>query len=419
MYFREVTTGIYPWDIHDEGIENILDNLQQVAGCNAAYMLSLMHYEKRPPYENYYPHNPVRKYYLPEDSRCYFQVHPEMYGDSRIKPLTSERDFLKGTDWLDVFTKAVRKRGMKVGSQITHTPLDSERGRNEFSDCLQRDVYGNFPSKGRKTSHHLCWNSPDAVAYVSAICSDIVSHYDVDMLQFSTFLFHPGDSGPHPFLGLMLGGCFCANCEREARKAGLDWDLIKKTVKYFADLCTGATLAASEDMKLIKRGNTSGIMFLLEHPELYEWLRFRCDSVTRYIKELSGAVHSANPKIDFRINTIWDTPEYDGFDLTKIAKYLDSIRICDYAEQGGDEAEVDRKGIWISNVRRQVGDEMPIIGAISPRGKATPSLIKKAIKNIALSGADGLAFGFYDCASMERLSAIKQGLEEAEIKVRD
>ena len=62
---------------------------------------------------------------------------------------------------------------------------------------------------------------------------------------------------------------------------------------------------------------------------------------------------------------------------------------------------------------------MPIIGAISPRGKATPYLIKKAIKNIALSGADGLAFGFYDCASMERLSAIKQGLEEAEIKVRD
>ena len=58
MLWKELTTGIYPWDIHDEGIENILDNLQKYAGNNAAYMLALMHHEKRPLHANYYPHNP-------------------------------------------------------------------------------------------------------------------------------------------------------------------------------------------------------------------------------------------------------------------------------------------------------------------------------------------------------------------------
>ena len=48
MYWSELTTGIYPWDMHDEGIESILDNLQEYAGNNAAYMLAIMHHEKRP-----------------------------------------------------------------------------------------------------------------------------------------------------------------------------------------------------------------------------------------------------------------------------------------------------------------------------------------------------------------------------------
>lgn len=51
MYWNELTTGIYPWDIHDEGMERILDNLQEHAGNNAAYLVSLVHHEKRPPYE--------------------------------------------------------------------------------------------------------------------------------------------------------------------------------------------------------------------------------------------------------------------------------------------------------------------------------------------------------------------------------
>ena len=418
MFWQELTTGIYPWDIHDEGIETILDNLQNEVGCNAAYMLSLMHHEKRPPYENYYPHNPVRKSYLPEDSRAYWKVHPEFYGDSRIRPRSSEVDFLKGTDWLGVFAGAVRKRGMKVGAQITHTPLDVERGSSEFADCIQKDVYGNPPPMKRMTHQQLCWNNPDSVNYMCALCKDLVSSYDLDMIQTSTLLFNTGRGHEHSLLGVCLGGCFCPHCERRAAAVGIDWELIKRTVRTFADIITSATLESSEALLLLQRGSSSQAMLLLEYPELFEWLKFRCATINDFFRTVSEVIHTANPKVDFRFNTIWPDPELAGLDIRKVAEFVDSFRICDYAEQTGDEGKVLAKGAWISNVRRQAGEGIPIIGALAPRGKATVDLIKKAIKTIALAGADGLGFGFYDCATFERLRAIREGMEEAEVTLR-
>lgn len=86
MIFKEITASLYPWDLHDEGVDVILDNLQNYSGVNAVYLVGLMHYEKRPLTDYYYPHNPVRKVFFPEDSRIYWQLHPEFYRDSRINP---------------------------------------------------------------------------------------------------------------------------------------------------------------------------------------------------------------------------------------------------------------------------------------------------------------------------------------------
>lgn len=418
MYWKELTTGIYPWDIHDEGIENILDNLQKYAGNNAAYMLSLMHHEKRPFMANYYPHNPKRKRYLAEDSRVYFKPDPSMYEHCRIKPLGSERDFLKDTDWLHIFVNALRKRGMKTGAEISHTPLDSARGKDMFSDCIQRDVYGNPPEYGRFTYQQLCWNSADARAYVCALARDLVTHYDLDVLQTCSFLYNPGRLSLHPFLGVTLGGCFCKNCEAEAKAQGLDFDAMKRAAKHWADILTANDLESIEARLLLKQGNSTETMFLLEDPALYQWLLFRSNSVTRYMKELSEAIHDANPKVDFRFNTCWKEQELMGQNLMAIAPYVDSIRMMDYPEQTGDPVLVSQKGLWLANVRRQVGEDKPIIGGIAPRAKATPELIREGIRIISYGGVDGLSYGFYDGATFENLKAIRQGMEENGIVLR-
>ncbi len=422
-YWKELTTGIYPWDIHDEGIETILDNLQEQAGCNAAYMLGVMHHEKRPLHDNYYHHNPARKRYLAEDSRAYWKPDPKMYKNSRIEPRTSDLDFLKGTDWLELFCKALRKRGMKPAVEISHTPLDKKRAVSEFSDCIQRDIYGNALRPivpGRNNTHAgqlLCWNSPDARAYVSAMMVDLATNYDIEMIQACTYLYYEGIAALHSILGVTLGGCFCDNCEKEARKQGLDWDAMKRVVLRYADIMLRKSLEDNEHYMLIERSDASDVMFLLENPEFYAWLKFRCDSTTRYFKEISEAVHAAKPGIDLRYNTCWPRPDYVGQDFTRSAQYLDSIRLMDYAEQTGDEEKVKNKYRWLSNIRRQAEEDITIIGAIAPRAKATPELIRLGIKVLSLAGVDGLSFGFYDGATMERLRAIREGMQEAEVSL--
>ena len=44
----EVDGSTYPWEVHDEGISLILDNMTSMAGINAVYVLAVMHKEHRP-----------------------------------------------------------------------------------------------------------------------------------------------------------------------------------------------------------------------------------------------------------------------------------------------------------------------------------------------------------------------------------
>src|SRR5690625_2611595 len=92
----EVTGSIYAWQVHDEGIDQILENMS-IAGINSVYLITPMHGERRPfidwpafydQRENFFfPHNPVRKEWLAEDSRIYHEPDMSMYG--RIKPQKS------------------------------------------------------------------------------------------------------------------------------------------------------------------------------------------------------------------------------------------------------------------------------------------------------------------------------------------
>ena len=77
MFFSEIAASLYAWNLVDEGIERILDKLQEMTGCNSVYLIALMHHEKRPLTDYYFPHNPARKTYFPEDSRAYFQPDPK------------------------------------------------------------------------------------------------------------------------------------------------------------------------------------------------------------------------------------------------------------------------------------------------------------------------------------------------------
>ena len=124
MYFREVVASLYAWDLLDEGLEPMLDVLQEETLTNSAYLVALMHDEKRPLTDFYYPHNPRRKVYWTEDSRAYWRPNPKMYEHSRIQPLPSDNAELQGHDWLQELIDGSRRRNMTVGAELSHTWVD-------------------------------------------------------------------------------------------------------------------------------------------------------------------------------------------------------------------------------------------------------------------------------------------------------
>ncbi|MBN1400377.1 MAG: hypothetical protein JXA74_06050 [Anaerolineae bacterium] len=418
MYWKEVVASLYAWDLLDEGLEQILDVLQEETRTNSTYLVALMHDEKRPLTDYYYPHNPRRKLYWTEDSRAYWAPRPESYTESRIQPRRSENPELIGRDWLQELIDGSRRRGLTVGAELSHTWIDKERLRGELADCRQVDIYG------QPFDVDICVNHPDIRAYGLALYTDLAIHYDIDFVQTCLRGFHAGRRQPwtssgdpelQRLTGVTLGGCFCEHCRRAAEAQGLHWDAMVERLRWIADGHDRYNAGQAFDLNLLWHSSTTSTALLGELPELYAFLQFRIASLAGFFSQIYSAVHAAKPAIDLRLNHYAAYPELMGLDLKSVGRFMDSVRSSDYAEQSGDPARQEWKRAYLHSIRHAIGPDKYFLSAISPRPKATPELVKQGILVSAQCGADALTIGHYDGAWMNCLRAIKEGLDEAGI----
>ena len=432
--FSEISASLYAWDLLDEGCDPVAATLGDTAAVNSTYLVALMHWEKRPLTDYYFPHNPKRKTYFPEDSRAYWRPHLEHYRDTRIKPITTGRQELQGKDWLEILVTATRKAGWKTGAEISHTVLDSERARGPYNFAVQRDIYGSG------LGQLVCVNNPDVHQYMIGLFTDLAKNYDLDFIQTCLIPFLAGrmrasagrggltfegrtaegraPAGPMLVLQTVLGGCFCPSCEAAARNAGLDLKAVRHALLPLADMLDHPEPPQDHGLALLRGSNTTALSLLLRHPELFEWLKFRCASMTRMFQDVQGAVRRINPKIDVRLNAFMGSNwELGGIDFRALKPYLGSVRSSDYSEQAGTAARLESKRQFLLGIREAIGDEMPFLSAIGVRPKATPELIRQGVVISSECGADGLSLGHYDGAPLRNLRAIRQGLDDADVTI--
>ncbi len=376
----EVSASLYAWELHDEGVERVLDNLQGMAAVNSVYLIGVMHPERRPFREGNFPHNPARQTWMAEDARCYWQPDLKKYG--RIKPRLSDNDWLNGTDWARVLADAARKRGLKFGIEQSHALVDKARAEGEFADLAQRNIHGEF-THVRDWLRPLCPNQPAVREYVQALAADVIASYDVDYFQSCMILFDESVGG-RPDRG---GGCFCEACKRTAREHGLDLGKIQTTL--LADPTA--------------------------QPALGEWQEFRYQSAARFYQTFHASVHARKRDIDVRYNLHMTNPLDWGVKLTAMQPHVDSLRIMDYTEQEGDPALMDKKRQWLNGLRKDSGRDWPMISAIGVRLKATPELISEGVQIAVETGMDGVALGHYDGATFPMLRGIRAGLVAAKV----
>jgi hypothetical protein len=303
---------------------------------------------------------------------------------------------------------------MKTGVELSHTLLDLDRAAKEFPDTIQQDIYG------RRIGKLLCFNSRDAREYIVGLFADLATNYDVDYIQTCLIPFDRGRDDEHAarrLLGVTLGGCFCPSCKQAARERGIDLERIQSVLRPIADRVSRPTLEESHRWKLLAASNTTAIAALFEAPELFQWLLFRRDSLTRLFKEVHDRIHAVRAKIDLRLNAyISADQELAGIDLAALKPHLDSIRSSDYSEQTGDPERLEHKRQFLMSIRQAVGDDMPFLSAIGVRPKATPELVRRGVIVSKECGVDGITMGHYDGAPFRNLRAIREGMQQADIE---
>ncbi|MHC4677958.1 MAG: family 10 glycosylhydrolase [Planctomycetota bacterium] len=368
----EVGTQIRAWTIKDEGMTTILDNMQSMAGVNNLYMVVVMHQEHRPFQAPEFPHNPARDAWNAEDSRITFFPDMKRYG--KIKPLLSDYDWIRDTDWLQLMVDSARARGLRVGAEVSHFPIPKQLIRAN-PDWQQKKINGQSWSEVR-----FCPNHPDTCEYVVALFGDIAANYDVDYIQTCQYLFNDKDIDEG-------GTCFCRHCIVEAKRTGFDLEAAIPVLK--------------------KNKNAQ--------PERDKWLAFRRDSTTRLYRQISEKIRQENPKCHLRLNDVFPWSGEDamsfGLDLRAVAPYLGSVVNQDHQEQKGRANETfDLRKNWLP--------DKPLICGIATRMNASPELIKAGIR-VALehpAKVNGLALKHYDGASFSLMRAFKQGMIEAGVQ---
>ena len=417
--FKEVAASLYAWDLVDQPCEDIMDTLKETAQANSLYLVALMHHEKRPLTDYYFPHNSTRKTYFPEDSRIYWFPHADSYRDSKIKPLTSDREEFKKTDFLDVLVKTARKGGWKTGAEISHTVLDKQRAAGEFVSVVQRDIHN------RPVGQLICPNNPIAMAYLTALFSDLVKNYDLDFVQtclrpFSTGQITASTTPTQRILQLVNGTCFCESCVGAAKGDGFDLKAAQRAMMPLAEKLGRGNddLAGAHYLALLNGSNTSPEGILVQHPEIFDFIKFRCASMTRMFARVQDTVKQIKPKIDLRLNAfIYDYWELSGIEFAQLAPHLGSIRSSNYDEQAGHKEALERKRQFLLAVRAAAGDDILFLSSIGIRPHATPELVREGVMISAECGADGLSLGHYDGAPLRLLEAIGDGLRDADVRV--
>lgn len=369
----EVTGSIYAWEVHDEGIDLILDNMIGIAGVNSVYLIAVMHEEHRPFNSDKLPgtfefvHNPVRRSWDAEDSRAYFKPDWNAYG--KIKPLLSKHDWLNQTDYLKIVVDAAHARKLRAGVEVSHTyiPVEILKAHPEYA---QRDIKGNVVERP-------CLSHPDVRQYLLTLYTDLAKNYDVDYIQTCMLLFSRSDNPSN-------GSCFCESCQARAKETGFD-------------------LTAAIP---VLRDNPAA------QPQLDQWLKFRRSETTKIYKEVTGKLHAINPNIDFRLNDLNDRSS--GLMLEELKNDINSVHLSTHTEQNGYQ-KTDRAS-RIASTQYLMGKDIRIIPGVPTRLLTNVDIVKSSVKISVAGGAKGLGIKHYDGSIFSLLRAFRNGIAEAGVE---
>lgn len=220
----ETSMLAFATDLRDEGLDTVLANVQERAGVSALTMAVAYHDAR-----DLFPHNPVHRVRYLEGGAVFFHPEASSYEGLQLRPRVAE--LARTTDPLGDLAEAADERGMIANAWVVF--LHSDRLGFEHPECATQNAFGD------RYLTDLCPSNPEVRAYARVLTSDI-ARYEVSTILAESLQFHGLGHGYHHEryfepLGTvgtyLLGLCFCAHCLTAAQRAGVDAEMVHRSVR--------------------------------------------------------------------------------------------------------------------------------------------------------------------------------------------
>ena len=398
-------------DLHDEGLDVVLGNVQQRAGVDGL-TLAVAYHDAR----DLFPHNPVHKVRYLEGGAVFFRPDESRYEDLQLQPHVAE--LARTVDPLDDLCTAAGERGMDVNAWVVF--LHNDRLGFAHPECSTQNAFGD------RYLTDLCPSNPEVRAYARALASD-VARYGISTILAESLHFHGLTHGYHheryfEELGVvgtyLLGLCFCTHCLAAAHRAGVDAEMVRRFVRGELERRFGGDGSSDGSAELSR-----DLLAAFENEQLLGYLDARVETVTSLVAEVSAVVDESTsvafldlsgaekgfatgrPVGDAAPTIGWQV----GIDVASLAE------ACDIIEATGYAADPDRLSVDFDAYRPLLADPSQlglVLRPMSPDCRSAGNLAAK----IALAqewGLERVDFYHYGFCRLRSLDWIRQSLTSA------
>lgn len=325
-----VAIQVKPYAWVDEGIDRLLDTVQQKGAVNTVWAYTYDFAEARMTPDGAIP---LPDHGRPGDSQftggAFYDYDPKFFRNTILKEFRSP-DYGKFNVIADVAPK-VKTRGMDFFCwDYNNAVPQMNRVIPNFSKVSEVDVYG------RRTTSP-CFNHPDYRAHLSGKIESCLSGYAdlVDGIAWGCERMGPLQNAIGGLWSTTGISCFCEHCRGKARERGVSVERARYGYRRLDELFA----AAGADQRPADGYFVSFWRLLLEYPEILAWEKLWTDSYHEVRAELYGVGKAIAPEKPFGFHIMQNmtfSPFYRAEeDYSRTKDYADYLKIATYNNAGG------------------------------------------------------------------------------------
>jgi hypothetical protein len=325
-----VAIQVKPYAWVDEGIDKLLDNIQQKGAVNTVWAYTYDYSEARMTRDGTIP---LPDHGVPGSAEfvggAFYDFDPKYFRDTILKDFRSP-DYGKFNVIAEVAPK-VKARGMDFFAWDYNNAVPiMNRSIPNFAKVTEIDVYG------RRTTSP-CFNHPDYRAHLGGKIESLLNGYpgQVDGIAW-------GCERMGPFQN-MIGGtwstvgisCFCEHCRAKARDRGISAERAQAGYRQLDQLFR----AAAQDKRPVDGYFVTFWRLLLEYPEILSWEKLWTDTYHAVRSEMYGIGKSIAPEKPFGFHIMQNmsfSPFYQAEeDYSRTKDYTDYLKLATYNNAAG------------------------------------------------------------------------------------